>query len=156
MAIDHLTPYASEKLDADTAGTIHYLLGTSKFNITFQDIQQCRDGGTQKKDALQDHQIGPLKEALQHFRMVYEIAPQHSMAAESLYMAGRALDWGCLQRFQEALDSYSLAFENFPEQEFGKKARQRYDILNAKMSPHGKKPSIPHRPMGTTKGSTPH
>ena len=61
-------------------------------------------------------------------------ASVHPLAPESLFMTGKILDYGCLNHFKEAIVQYEACYQKYPDTEFGKMARERYDRLLPFMS----------------------
>jgi len=151
--IELLQPFDSQEIKGSSMVQVQYLLGSAKFRRTDLALKDNRGKGLQRKDELKENQIDSLKDAFGHFKAVQDIDPTSKLAPECLYMTGKILDWGYMQRFKESLDNYTATYEKYPETEFGMKARERYDRLKSIMAPHGQSP---HGNSDAPRGQSPH
>jgi len=146
-----LEPLENQSVGESSSVRIQYLLGSAKFRGTDQELKDNREKGLQRKDQLNENQVVSLREASQHFKAAREIDPKGPYAPECLYMTGKILDWGYMQRFNESLANYSATYESYPGTEFGVKAQESYKNLRSKMSPHH---SDPNMKLGTPTGKS--
>jgi hypothetical protein len=132
-----------EGLSNDSLSRLHFLLGKAKYIKMITEIRECRSDGTQKTSELQDHQVEPLVVALDHLNTYYELSPDSDWAPEALYATGLIQDYGCLQRFESAVESYRVLAEKYPDTDLGKAAAQRYKSIKARMDGKGHGPAHP-------------
>ncbi len=112
--LDLLEPLESENLDsADKKAKVNYLLGMARFSLTDSAMQAARNDKSQANDKLQQSQVDQFKAALENFEQVLQATPEGEIAPESMYMKGKILDWGYLQRFSEAMETYKAASEKY-------------------------------------------
>lgn len=135
--LDLLGALDGREMENSAKVQVQYLLGSARFGGTNLTLQENREKGLQKRDRLEEHQVTSLKQAFDHFKAAHDMDPEGKYAAECLYMTGRILDWGYLQRFREALDNYKKTYESYPGTEFGEKAGENYKRLLSLLSPHG-------------------
>jgi hypothetical protein len=126
-----------EGLSNESLSRLHFLLGKAKYIKVSTDIRECRSKGTQKRSELQEYQVEPLIAALDHLNTSYELSPESDWAPEVLYATGLIQDFGCLQRFESAVESYRLLAEKFPDTNLGKAAAQRFENLNSRLQGKG-------------------
>jgi hypothetical protein len=148
-----LQPFDGQEMEGSSMVQVQYLLGSAKFRRTDLALKANREKGLQKKDQLKENQIDSLREAFGHFKAAQDIDPTNKFAPECLYMTGKILDWGYMQRFKESMDNYTATYERYPGTEFGMKARESYQRLKSAMAPHQKSP---HLNSGTPRGKNPH
>ena len=126
-----------EGLSNESLSRLHFLLGKAKYIKVITDIRECRSEGTQKRGELQDHQVDPLITALDHLNTSYELSPDSDWAPEALYAAGLIQDYGCLQRFEGAMESYRVLAEKYHDTNLGKAAAQKYEDLKSRLEGKG-------------------
>jgi len=132
-----LEAVSREGLSDDSLSRLHFLLGKAKYIKVTTDIRECRSEGTQQKSELQDRQVEPLITALDHLNTSYELSPDSDWAPEALYATGLIQDYGCLQRFEGAMESYRILAEKYPDMDLGKAAAQKYAYLKSRMEGKG-------------------
>ena len=137
LSIEKLNGIQKEGLSVDGLSRLHFLMGKVKYIKVVTDIRAYRSEGTQKRSELQDHQVEPLKIALDHFETSYDLSPESDWAPEALYATGLIQDFGGLQRFEDAAKTYRVIAEKFPDTNLGKVAAQKYEDLNSRLQGKG-------------------
>jgi hypothetical protein len=137
LTIATLEGIQREGLSDDSLSKLHFLLGKAKYIKVITDIRECRSEGTQKKGELQDHQVDPLVAALDHLNTSYELSPDSDWAPEALYAKGLIQDYGCLQRFEDAMESYRVLAEKYPDLDLGKAGAIQYENLKSRLEGKG-------------------
>lgn len=146
-----LQPLEDQNMNDDSEVRVQYLLGLAMFRKTDLELKEKRKDGLQAKDKLVENQVISLRGAFEHFKAAHRIDPESKYAPECLYMTGKILDWGYMQRFNESLANYTATFEAYPETDFGQRAHKDYDLLRSKMSPHH---SDPNMKLGAPRGQS--
>jgi len=132
-SIERLEGIKRDGLSDENLSMLHFLLGKAKYIKISGDIRSCRSDGTQKRDELQDYQVEPLVEALDHMKKSYDLSADSDWTPEALYAAGLIQDFSCLQRFDKAMGTYLILAEKYPDTNLGKAARQKYNFLKSLM-----------------------
>lgn len=128
-SIKKLEGIPMEGLSDVQSGHIYFLMGKAEYIMVSNDIRSCREAGTQGSTELQEHQIDPLRKALAYFQKSYEMSPDSEWAPEAMYAAALTQDYGCLNRFKAAAETYKLLLERYPDSPLVTGAESRAKIL---------------------------
>lgn len=127
--IESLPPYLKNfKTDEDLAWG-NYLLGSAHFMRAESDLSHLNNK-TRMFVAIPDRTIQDLKISLKYFDEAVWYDKNGDLSVKALFLSGRALDVGFLQRFPEAMMFYQRVMGISLESESGQMALERYRILS--------------------------
>jgi tetratricopeptide (TPR) repeat protein len=132
-SIDVLEKMPVEGMNIVQLSRRHFLLGKAEYVRVIKDIRECREDGSQGASELQEHQVAPLRKALEYFQQSYETAPDSEWAPEAMYAAALTQDYGCLNRFNDAAETYQLLLERYPDSPLVSGAESRSKILKGSL-----------------------
>ena len=130
-SISALEKLPTDGMTKEQVSQRHFLLGKAEYIRVTKDIRACREDGIQEKSEIQEHQAGTLRKALESFQQSYETAPDAEWAPEAMFAAGLAQDYGCLNRFEGAIETYKMIIERYPGSPLSMRAQKRYDLLKS-------------------------
>jgi outer membrane protein assembly factor BamD (BamD/ComL family) len=123
-AIKLMESYIDRDVEKTLSSKVNYLLALSLFHKTRIDINECRERneiGTQ----LKTEQADAMKRAEKHFLKANELNPTGPEADDSLYFAGVIQDYGCLNHFSDAIQTFQKLLEDYPDSEHAEDAKIR-------------------------------
>ena len=137
LSIEKLEGIKKEGLTNENLSRLHFLNGKATYVKMMTEVRQFRADGTQPKSELQEHQVGPFRNALSNLQKSYELSPDSDWAPEALYAAGLIQGYGCLQRFKDARDTFKVLMDKYPDTNLGKAAAKKFNVLNSSLRGKG-------------------
>lgn len=127
-AISLMENHIESSLGKTQGARVRYLLALALFHKTHLDINECRERG-EIGSRLKTEQGESMKRAKRYFLESQEMDPESERAADCLYFAGVIQDYGCLNHFEDAMNTFRKLLDLYPGSEYAEDARFRVDKL---------------------------
>ena len=128
--IDVLLPFVGNHSTQEFEAESHYLVGKAYFHLAKTNISQYRNDLSVGMGELPPEAVEYLTKSRFHLERAGDTAPNGPYAAESFYLAGLSMDYGYLQEFKRALEVYRWTMKAYPNTEFGRLSKERYEEIN--------------------------
>jgi tetratricopeptide (TPR) repeat protein len=132
-AIGLMEKHIESNLEDTQGARVRYLLALALYHKTRLDIRECRERG-EIGGRLKAEQADAMKRAERYFLESQDVDPNSDKADDCLYFAGVIQDYGCLNNFKDAKNTYKKMLDLYPESEHADDARYRLGRLDG----HGK------------------
>jgi tetratricopeptide (TPR) repeat protein len=139
--IDVLSPVIGRHSAQNIEAESHYLLGKGYFQLAVTNMSRFRGKYPVGMGGLPQEIILKLNKSRFHFEQAGDTAPNGPYAAESYYLAGLSLDYGYLQEFEKAQEIYYWTMKTYPDSQYGKMSRERYEEIEKKTRGLGDMPN---------------
>lgn len=127
-AVGLMEKHVEARQEKAQGAQVRYLLALALFHRTRLDINECRERG-EIGSRLKTEQADEMKRAERYFLESQEMDPDGPRADACLYFAGVIQDYGCLNHFEDAKDTFNKLVDLYPESEYAEEARFRADRL---------------------------
>lgn len=135
-AIGLMEKHIESNLEDTKGARVRYLLALAIFHKTRLDINECRERG-EIGGRLKAEQADAMKRAERYFLESQEMYPEGDRADDCLYFAGVIQDFGCLNHFADAKNTFMKLADLYPESEYAEDARLRSKRLGGHDKPGG-------------------